>query len=196
MKIARNDRGLTLIEIMVSVAVLMILLLGVGATLTTSIRANTYNQEKHLAERLGQGLMEKIFDFAAQGAGNFAILEANNFQGSMPGSQAAITAVRPAIPAEGATDRIYDDFDGDGVADYGSGIGGSKNIFVYQLLIDDIQVGASTNLLKQVTIRIYYADQVAGNPGVDLRKHPNPGGNMPRRFGSPLAEITTFISMP
>jgi len=192
MRIVRDNRGLTLVEIAVSVSILVLLMVGVGAMLGTSIRADTYNQERHIADRLAQGLMESVLHFAAQGTGNFAILIANNFAGAMP-AQAAITGVRPAIPAEPANNRIYDDFNGDGVVDYGQG---SKNIYVYQLLIDDIPVGGQTGLLKQVTVRIYYAAQNAGPAQVDLTRHADPGGAMPRRFGSPLAESTTYIAQP
>ena len=192
MDTVRNDHGLTLVEIMISVAILMLLILGIGAMLTTSIRANTYNQERHIADKLAQMVMERIIDFAAQGTVNFNSLVENNHQGAIP-AQPAIPGVRPAIPAEPPSDRIYDDFDGDGLADYGMG---SKNVYVYQMLIDDIPVGGQTGLLKQLTIRVYYADQNAGNPGVDLSKHPNPGGQRPRRYGSPLSEICTYISLP
>ena len=192
MKRSSNNRGLTLIEIMVSVAILTVLILGVGAMLITSIRATTYNEDRHIADRLAAGLMEKIVDFAAQGSVNFNSLVPNNHQGAIP-AQPAIPGVRPAIPAEPPSNRLHNDFDGDGVADFGIG---SKNIFAYQLLIDDIPVGGQTGLLKEITIRIYYSNQNAGNPGVDSFKHPNPGGALPRRFTSPLAEISTYISVP
>jgi len=177
---------------MVSLVILLFLVLGIGAALTVSIRSDTYNQERHLADKLAEGVAERITDFASQGSANFNALRANNFQGAMP-AQPAIPGVRPAIPAEPPSDRLSDDFDGDGVADYGMS---SKNLFVYQLLIDDIPVGGQTGLLKQITIRIYYADQNPAQSGVDLRKHPNPGGQRPRRYGSPLAEISTYIALP
>ena len=193
MGFAGNNRGFTLVEIAVSVAILSLLLVGIAAMLGTSIRADTYNQERHIADRLAQGLAERILDFAAQGAANnFADLIDNDFAGGMP-HQDAIPGLRQAIPNEPANDRIYDDFDGDGVVDYGQG---SKNIYVYQMLIDDIQVGTRTDLLKEVTIRIYYAVQNAGPAQVDLARHADPGGAMPRRFGSPLAEVCTYISRP
>lgn len=192
MNVVRDDRGLSLIEIMVSIAILSLLVLGIAAMLTVSIRSDTYNQERHLADKLAEGVAERIIDFASQGSANFNALRANNFQGAVP-AQPAIPGVRPAIPAEPPSDRLYDDFDGDGVADYGLS---SKNMFLYQLLIDDIPVGGQTGLLKQITIRVYYAEQNPAQPGVDLRKHPNPGGQRPRRYGSPLAEISTYIALP
>jgi type II secretory pathway pseudopilin PulG len=189
----QNERGFTLIEVLVSVAILMLIILGIAATLTTSIRADTLNQDRHVADKLAQGVLEKIVDFAAQGSANFSAFIANNFNGAMP-NQLAITGVRPAILAEPANDRIYNDFNGDGAADYGIG---TKTIYVYQLLIDDISVGGQTGLLKRVTVRIYYADQ--SNPAqarVDLRKHADPGGAFPRRFGSPLSETCTYVALP
>ncbi len=193
MGIVRSNRGLTLIEIVVSVAILMFLVLGVGAMLTTSLRADTYNQDRHIAGNLAAGLTEKIVDYASQGTTQFGNLIQNNFQGAMPGPQQAITGVRPAIAAEPANDRLYNDFDGNGVADFGMS---SKSIFVYQLLIDDITVGGATGLLKRITVRIYYANQNSVQPAVDPVKHADPGGLLPRRFGSPLSEITTYIAQP
>jgi len=188
-----NDRGLTLIEVMVSVAILVMLMLGIGAMLTTSIRVTAYNEERHIADELAQGVMERIVDFAAQGSVNFNSLIANNHPGAIP-AQPAIPGVRPAIPAEPPSDRLYNDFDGDGVADWG--IGGSKNIYVYQMLIDDIPVGGQTGLLKQLTIRIYYAGQNPAQPRVKQNRHRNPGGPMPRRYDSPISELTTYIALP
>ncbi|GAB4337245.1 MAG: hypothetical protein Kow0099_10550 [Candidatus Abyssubacteria bacterium] len=192
MNAMRNERGLTLIEVVISMAILMLLVLGVGAMLTISVRSDTYNQERHIADTQANMVLERIVNFAASGTASFDALIANNFQGAVP-AQPAIPGVRPAIPAEPPSDRLYNDFDGDGVADYGFG---SKNIYVYQMLIDDIPVGGQTGLLKQITIRIYYADQNPGQAAVDLRKHPNPGGLRPRRFGSPLAEVCTYVSRP
>jgi len=188
----KNNRGITLIEIMVSVAILLMLILGVGTMLTTSVRATNYNEDRHVADKLAEGLMERIIDFAGQGTANFNSLIANNHQGAIP-AQPAIPGVRPAIPAEPPSDRLYNDFDGDGAADWGLG---NKNIYVYQMLVDDIPVGGQTGLLKQVTMRIYYAAQNPAQPQMDLRKHGNPGGQRPRRYDSPLSEITTYIALP
>ena len=192
MKAFADDRGITLIETMVSIAILMFLILGVGTMLITSIRATTYNEERHVADKLAQGVMERIVDFARQGSANFNSLVPNNHQGAVP-AQPAIPGVRPAIPAEPPSDRLYNDFDGDGVADWGMG---SKNIYVYQMLIDDIPVGGQTGLLKQVMIRIYYAGQNPAQPQVHGSKHQNSFGPRPRRYESPLSEITTYISLP
>ena len=187
-----NNKGLTLIEIMVSVAILVVLMLGVGMMLTTSMRATVYNEDRHVADKLAEAVLERTINFASQGSVNFYSLIKNNHQGAIP-AQPAIPGVRPAIPAEPPSDRLYDDFDGDGVADWGLG---SKNIYVYQMLIDDITVGGRDDLLKEVTIRIYFAAQNAGRANVDLTKHPNPGGQRPRRYGSPLSEMTTYIALP
>ncbi len=192
MEAVRSEKGLTLIEVVISILILMFLMLGVGAMLTVSMRADTYNQERHLADTQANMVMERIVNFAASGTASFDALVANNFQGAVP-AQPAIPGVRPAIPAEPPSDRLYDDFDGDGATDYGFG---SKRVYVYQMLIDDIPVGGQTGLLKQITIRIYYAGQNAAQPRVDLRKHPNPGGPRPRRYGSPLAELTTYVARP
>jgi len=187
-----NNKGLTLIEIMVSVAILVVLMLGVGMMLTTSMRATVYNEDRHIADKLAEAVLERTIDFAAQGSVSFYALIENNHQGAIP-AQPAIPGVRPAIPAEPPSDRLYNDFDGDGVADWGLG---SKNLYVYQMLIDDIEVGGRDDLLKQVTIRIYFAAQNADDPDVDQTRHPNPGGQRPRRYESPLAEMTTYIALP
>jgi len=192
LKTQKKNEGFTLIEIMVSIAILMILILGVGSMLTTSVRVTSYNEDRHLADTLAHGVMERIIDFAAQGSNNFNSLVENNRQGAIP-AQPAIPGVRPAIPAEPPGDRLDNDFDGDGVADWGLG---GKNIYVYQMLVDDIPVGGQTGLLKQVTIRIYYAAQNPAQPRVDGRRHRNPGGPMPRRYDSPISEISTLIALP
>lgn len=193
MRMTANNRGLTLLEIMVSIAILMLVMVGLASMLVTSIRADTYNQEKHVAEKLAQMVMERIIDFAAQGTANFNALIANNHPGAIP-AQPAIPGVRPAIPAEPPGDRLSNDFNGDGVADYGMG---SKNLYVYQLLIDDIPVGGQTGLLKQLTVRIYYANQQnPAQPRVDMRKHRNPGGAVPRRYASPVHEVCTYVALP
>ena len=191
-KIVKNEKGLSLIEIMVSIVVLMMLILGVGAMLTTSVRSTAHNEDRHVADKLAEGVLERTIDFATAGGANFAALVANNHQGAIS-AQPAIPGVRPAIPAEPPSDRLYNDFDGDGVADWGLG---GKNIYAYQMLIDDIPVGGQTGLLKQVTIRIYYAGQNPAQSTVDLRKHANPGGQRPRRYASPLSEVTTYIALP
>jgi len=188
----RNEKGFTLIEVMVSVVILLMLILGVGAMLTTSMRATAYNEDRHVADKLAEGVLERTINFAAQGSTNFAALKENDKPGAIP-AQPAIPGVRPAIPAEPPSDRLYNDFDGDGVADWGLG---NKNIYVYQMLVKDIPVGGQTGLLKQVTVRIYYAAQNPAQPAVDLNKHANPGGPMPRRYTSPLSEITTYIALP
>ncbi len=107
MHVDQNDRGFTLIEVVVSIAVLTLIILGIGAVLTTTIRADTRNQERHLADKLAQGVIERIVDFASQGSANFNALVANNFQGAVP-AQPAIPGVRPAIPAEPPSDRFPD----------------------------------------------------------------------------------------
>jgi len=192
MGIAKNDRGLTLVEIVVSLSILVLLILSIGAALTNSIRSDTYNQERHIADQLAHGLSERLIDFAAQGTASFNALIANNFNGTMP-TQAAIPGVRPSIVNEPANDRLYNDFDGDGVADFGLG---SKNIYVYQMLIDDIPIGGQTGFLKQVTIRIYYANQNANPAQVNQVRHPVAGGTVPRRLGAPISEVSTYISVP
>jgi type II secretory pathway pseudopilin PulG len=191
-KTMRNESGFTLVEVMVTVALLMILILGIGAMVTVSFRADTYNQERHVADKLAQMVLERLINHAAQGSEFFDDLVENNFNHAVP-AQPAIPGVRPAIPAEPPSDRIYADFDGDGVADYGFG---SKTIYCYQLLIDDIPVGGQDGLLKLLTLRIYYANQTSANPAVDLRKHPNPGGQRPRRFEHPLTEVCTYVALP
>jgi len=188
----RDNKGITLIEIMVSVVILTMLILGVGAMLTTSMRVTSYNEDQHVADKLAEGVMERIIDFTSQGSANFNALIANNHNGAIP-AQPAIPGVRPAIPAEPPGNRLSNDFDGDGIADWGLG---GKTIYVYQMLVDDIPVGGQTGLLKQVTIRIYYAAQNPGQPNVNLRKHRNPGGPRPIKFGSPLSEVTTYIALP
>ncbi|RJP18973.1 MAG: hypothetical protein C4520_13560 [Candidatus Abyssobacteria bacterium SURF_5] len=192
MRVVRDERGLTLVEVAVSIVILTLLLLGIGAMLTVSMRSAITNQERHLADSQARMVTERILNFAAMGSANFDALIANNHNGAQP-AQPAIPGVRPAIPAEPPNDRLYADFDGDGVADYGIG---SKRIFVYQLLIDDIPVGGQTGLLKQITIRIYYADQNPAQARVDTRKHRNPGGPMPRHYTPSLAEVCTYISRP
>jgi hypothetical protein len=67
---------------------------------------------------------------------------------------------------------------------------------VYQLLVKDIWVVDGVCLLKQINVRIYYANQTAAEPRVDLARHPSPGGPRPRRYGSPLAEVCTYINRP
>jgi hypothetical protein len=110
---------------MVSVAILAMLIVGVGSMLTTSIRVTSYNQDRHVADKLAHGVLERIIDFAAQGSDNFESLIENNRPGAIP-AQPAIPGVRPAIPAEPPSDRLDNDFDGDGVADWG--LGGEKHI--------------------------------------------------------------------
>jgi type II secretory pathway pseudopilin PulG len=188
----RDKRGLSLIETVVSLGILMMLLLTVVVMLTTSFRADTRNQERHVAAQLAQRVLERVIDFASQGTASFDALVPNYDQGALP-AQPAIPGVRPAIPAEPPGDRISDDFDGDEVSDYGAG---TKRIYVYQLLVDDIEVGGQTGLLKEIIVRVYYANQNAANPSVDLRRHPNPGGHRPRRYGAPLAEIATYVASP
>ncbi len=192
LNVPRNSKGFTLIEIMVSVVILVMLMLGVGAMLTTSMRVTAYNEDRHVADKFAEGLLEKIIDFAAQGEASFNSLIANNHQGAIP-AQPAIPGVRPARPAEPPSDRLYNDFDGDGIADWGLG---GKNIYVYQMLVDDIPVGGQTGLLKEITIRIYYARQNPAQAMVDITRHANPGGPRPRRYNSPISEVTTYIALP
>ena len=192
MTVPRNNRGFTLVEIMVSVVILVMLMLGVGVMLTTSMRATAYNEDRHVADKLAEGALERIIDFAGQGQAGFNSLVANNHQGAIP-AQPAIPGVRPAIPAEPPSDRLYNDFDGDGIADWGLG---GKNIYVYQMLVDDIPVGGHTGLLKEITIRIYYARQNPAQAMVDTTRHGNPGGRLPRRYNSPISEVTTYIALP
>ena len=177
---------------MVSIVILMMLMLGVGTMLTTSMRSTAYNEDRHVADKLAEGALERVIDFAAQGEANFNSLIENNHQGAIP-AQPAIPGVRPAIPAEPPSDRLYNDFDGDGVADWGLG---GKNIYVYQMLVEDIPVGGQTGLLKQITIRIYYARQNPAQAMVDSARHNNPGGPRPRRYDSPLSEATTYVALP
>ena len=193
LNLRRDIQGFTLLEIMVSVVILVALMLGVGASLTTSVRATSYNEDRHIADQLAEGLLEGVIDFAAQGATNFSALVPNDFQGSISENQPAIPGVRPAIPNEPTSDRLYDDFDGDGTVDWGLG---GKNIYVYQMIIGDVPVGGATGFLKQVTIRIYYAQQNPAAATVDPARHNNPGGQLPRRFSSPLADVTTYIALP
>jgi hypothetical protein len=192
-KALRNSKGITMVEIMVSIVILVLLVLVIGVMLTASMRSTTYNEDRHIGDKLAEGLMEKVIEFAGTGANGFGALVPNNFNGAMP-NQPAIPAVRQAIPNEPANDRIYNDFNGDGVADWGVG---GKRTYVYQMIIDDIPVSGQTGFLKQVTIRIYFADQSnPAQPTVDLRRHRDPGGVSPRRFLSPLSEITTYVSLP
>jgi type II secretory pathway pseudopilin PulG len=194
MQTLRNERGLTLLEVVVSMVILMLLILGVGAMLTTTIRADTYTQERHIAGVLAQMIQERCIRSAAMGTVSFEQLQENDFPGAIP-AKPAIPGVRPAIPAEPSGDRLFNDFDwdDDGTPDFGPG---SKNIYVYQLLVKDIWVVDGVCLLKQINVRIYYANQTAAEPRVDLARHPSPGGPRPRRYGSPLAEVCTYINRP
>lgn len=194
MNILRNERGLTLIEVVISAAILLSVVLTVGVMLTTSIRSDTYNQERHLAGTLAQMVMERNIGFVSMGSAFFDALLENDHNGAVP-AQPAIPGVRPAIPAQPPSDRLYDDFDWDDIPDSGPG---AKNIYVYQLLIKDIPVSGQTSpaLLKQITVRIYYANQHSATPAVDPARHANPGGPMPRRYGSPLVELCTYVHRP
>jgi hypothetical protein len=194
MNFLRNERGLTLIEVVISSVILLMLVLTVGVMLTTSIRSDTYTQERHLADVLAQMIAERNVGFASAGSNFFDALIENDKNGATP-AQPAIPGVRPAIPAEPPNDRLYNDFDWDDIPDAGPG---SKNIYVYQLLIKDIDVSGPHDpaLLKRITVRIYYANQNSATPAVDLSKHRNAGGPRPRRYESPLAELCTYVHRP
>ncbi|MBI5118895.1 prepilin-type N-terminal cleavage/methylation domain-containing protein [Candidatus Poribacteria bacterium] len=205
METIRNNRGLSLIEVAVSMVILVLLMTGIAAMLTVSIRADTGSQERHIADKLAQQVLERTIDFGKQGGTPpndvFSQLIDNTRPGAIP-AQPAIPGVRPAIPAIPPSDHISDDFDGDGVTD--RGMAGSKTIYVYQLLINNVAVGGvgggdnddTTTLLKEITVRVYYADQNSAQPQVDQQRHRNPGGQRPRRYDSPLAEITTYLARP
>lgn len=202
---ARSSQlGFTAIEAAVSATMLAIVVLSVACLLIYESKVSVKNEDWIAAEKLGLRQMEVIRRFASAGVHNFESLVANNLNSAIP-VQPAIPGARPTIPAEPAGDRLIHDFDGDGVADWG---GTGKLSYVYQLLIDEIPAGnpyvgdvdadgTDEALLKRVMIRLYYADN--SNPAearVDTGRHPDPGGAAPRRYASPLVELTTYISAP
>lgn len=69
MKIRKNDKGFTLIEVMISMVILAIGVLGLAPLMVLSIYSNTYSQDLTRATAVAQDRIEQLKDDP-----NFAVL--------------------------------------------------------------------------------------------------------------------------
>lgn len=72
MKTRKNDKGFTLIEVMISMVILAIGILGLAPLLVLSIYSNTYSQDLTRATAVAQDRIEQL-----KNAGNFAFMPYN-----------------------------------------------------------------------------------------------------------------------
>ncbi len=69
MKIRKNDKGFTLIEVMISMVILAVGVLGLAPLMVLSIYSNTYSQDLTRATAVAQDRIEQL-----KNAGNFAVI--------------------------------------------------------------------------------------------------------------------------
>ena len=69
MKIRKNDKGFTLIEVMISMVILAVGVLGLAPLMVLSIYSNTYSQDLTRATAVAQDRIEQM-----KNAGNFALM--------------------------------------------------------------------------------------------------------------------------
>ncbi|MGH8004062.1 MAG: type IV pilus modification PilV family protein [Limisphaerales bacterium] len=68
-KFRKNDKGFTLIEVMISMVILAIGILGLAPLMVLSIYSNTYSQDLTRATSVAQDRIEQL-----KNAGNFAVM--------------------------------------------------------------------------------------------------------------------------
>ncbi len=69
MKIRKNDKGFTLIEVMISMVILAIGILGLAPLMVLSIYSNTYSQDLTRATAVAQDRIEQL-----KNQGNFGVM--------------------------------------------------------------------------------------------------------------------------
>lgn len=185
----KEERGFSLISLIVLMSILLVVFVGAtNAVLIGYIMKKRINDSME-AHRIIRDQLENL-KIWAQIKSNFDNLIENDKWSAIP-AQPAIPHVRPAIPAEPPSHRVYTNFDGNILIN-----GRAK--YAEQFLIKDLLTPPNQGnkiIAKRIIIRIYYANP-QGNY-VDTVRHKEPSGSgYIKRFENPLAELSEIIQNP
>lgn len=182
-----REKGQSLISLIVLMSILLIVIVGATNAILIGYMLKKRINDNIEAHRIIRDQLENLKIWASV-KGNFDSLIENDKWSAIP-AQPAIPNVRPAIPAEPPSQRVYTNFEGNILIN-----GRAK--YAEQFLVKDF-LDQNTNkvLAKRITIRIYYANS-QGNY-IDTARHKEPpGSGYIKRFESPLAELSDIIQNP
>jgi len=185
----RKEGGFSIIGLMVSMTLLLIIIVAIVNSVTIGYFVSKRMKDRLEAQDIARNQLEntKIW---AKVLDNFNNLIENDKWSAIP-AQPAIPNVRPAIPAEPPSYRVYTNFIGNIILPNG------RVKYAEQFLIKDLttQNPSSEVVAKKITIRIYYANSQGDYVDTNFHKEP-PGSGYIKRFENPLAELSEVIERP
>ncbi|MGB9857619.1 MAG: hypothetical protein ACPLKX_05685 [Dictyoglomaceae bacterium] len=183
----KREKGQFLISLIILMSLLLITIVSAINAILIGYMLKKRMNDNIEAHRIIRDQLESLKIWASVKV-NFDALIENDKWSAIP-AQPAIPHVRPAIPAEPPSQRVYTDFQGNVLIN-----GRAK--YAEQFLVKDLFDQNNDKILaKKITIRIYYANSQGNYIDTTRHKEP-PGAGYIKRFENPLAELSDIIQNP
>ncbi len=185
----RGEKGFSLISLIIVMSILLIVFTGATNSIIMGYIMKKRIDDRIEAHRIIRDQLENLKVWL-QIRSNFYSLVENDKWAAIPATP-AIPHVRPAIPAEPPSQRVYTNFEGNILIK-------GRPKYIEQFLVKDLTPPPPNQnkiIAKRVIIRIYYANS-QGNYIDTIRHKEPPGSGYIKRFENPLAELSEIIQNP